>query len=457
MEDADTQSAQQSYWKRWTGESGPFYTACSVYPLDVISNTQVTGPNDKKPDLEVTTGITRQLLRNLPTVLLAVLVIYVPVMVFGFVVDGRLDFPVPSVDARTLGLVVPGVVIACLWLYLIYRIIASTLRGSGIGRSLVFFGTALPLGAGTLHALYTVVTTTEPTGEPAITIQAGYFLFVLVTGHLVYDGLILRTEHLFAKLGNTSIVNQPAYDDFYDEMTEALGDTYGDGPVQIPKSVAFALVVALVPLLLPFVFDSFQPWGMISYIAYNFVTMFVIAVLYDVFVLIYYFVELLRQDILEYQPFHPDEHGGFRDLGRFATRVNVILFVAGAYVVYRFYAEGVVLLSSNEVSTSLDAIIWGLFYIGPLVAYVCLMLFWLYHSFLRLHRKMKEGRQRRIEELQHKSRQEQNNPPQEFSDLNKDAPPWESLQNAPTWPIKRQSLLGILVIDALPVVASLLV
>jgi hypothetical protein len=233
-------------------------------------------------------------------------------------------------------------------------------------RSVVFFGTALPLGIGTIYSVSQAVMNSSLTSEPAMTVQAGYFLFVLVTGHLVYDGLVLKTENLFARLGDTHIVKQEAYNDFYKEMTEALGYQYNISQIRIPRSIVFALVVGLVPLLLPFLFDSFEPWGELSYAAYNLVTLFVLAVFYDVFVLIYYFVELLRRDILEYQPFHPDEHGGFRDLGRFATRVNLILFVVGMYVTYRFYAEGLVHLSGGEISSSIAALTWDLFYIGRL-------------------------------------------------------------------------------------------
>lgn len=455
MDDADPERARQSHWNRWTGDPGPFYRACAVYPFDAFSDAGLAVAEERKPDLEVTAGITRQVLRNLPLVVLAVLAVYVPAKVVGFVAEGRLQFPVGTPGVGTLGLLVPGVLIGALWLYLIYRIIASALCGSSIHRTILFFGTALPLGAGTAHSAYTVWTAAGSAGEPAMTVQAGYFLFVLVTGHLVYDGLVLKTEHLFARLGETGVVAQPAYDEFYEEMTEVLGYTYDVGPVEVPRSIVFALVVALGPLLLPFAFVPFQPWGVLSYTAYNLVTLFVIAVLYDVFVLIYYFVELLRRDILTYQPFHPDEHGGFRDLGRFATRVNVILFVAGAYVAYRFYAEGVVQLSGGAVSSSLGAVTWALFFVGPVAAYVCLVAFWLYHSFVRLHRTMKEGRQRRIEQLQRKARNENGEQTREFADLERDVPPWESLQDAPTWPISRQSLLGIVVVDALPVVVSL--
>lgn len=455
MDDADTEPAQQSHWRRWTGDSGPFYRACAVYPFEAFSDAQLPAADDGKPDLEITAGVTRSVLRNLPLVVLAVLAVYVPAKVVEFVAEGRLQVPAASPDPRTIGLLVPVVLIGTLWLYLIYRVLTSGLRGSSMRRTVVFVGTALPLGAGTVHSAYTVWTSAGSMGEPTMTVQAGYFLFVLVTGHLVYDGLVLKTEHLLARLGETGIVTQPAYDEFYAEVTEVLGYTYDVGPVGVPRSIVFALVVALGPLLLPFAFVPFRPWGVFSYTAYNLVTLFVLAVLYDVFVLIYYFVELLRRDILEYQPFHPDEHGGFRDLGRFATRVNVVLFVAGAYVAYRFYAEGVVQLSGGAVSSPLGAVTWWLFFVGPVVAYVCLVVFWLYHSFFRLHRTMKEGRQRRIEELQRKARDENGEPSKQFADLERDVPPWQSLQDAPTWPISRQSLLGIVVVDALPVVVSL--
>ncbi|ERG91892.1 MAG: hypothetical protein J07HQW1_01926 [Haloquadratum walsbyi J07HQW1] len=291
-----------------------------------------------------------------------------------------------------------------------------------------------------------------------MTVQAGYFLFVLIVGHLVYDGLVLKTEHLLDQLGKTSIVNSDAYGTFYTDMTEKLGSSYTHEaiPIELPRSLVFALVVALGPLSLPFVFTSFQPWEAISYMAYNLVTVFVIAVFYDVFVLIYFFVELLRKDILQYRPFHPDEHGGFRDLGRFAMRVNVILFVAGMYVAYRFYAEGVVRLSGTNLSSPIAALTWGIFYLGPLAGYVALTVFWLYHSFIRIHRKMKKGKKQQIEEKQREARKRESNRSHsdEFTDTQTDAQPWQSLQGAPTWPIKRQSLIGVVVIDTLPIVAS---
>lgn len=453
MDDDESNPAQQSNWKRWTGETGPFYLACAVLPFDSLSDGPTTYP-EKKPEIEVTSGITRLVLRNLPAVLLAVLAVYVPAAAFGFIKEGRLSISIGTPDMATIGLLIPGVLIAAVWLYLIYRIVTNPLYGSVLQRSAVFFGTVLPLGIGTVYTLYDVLLVSGSTGKPAVTVQAGYFLFVLIVGHLVYDGLVLKTEHLLSQLRETSIVKQEKYKTFYQDMTDTLGDSYDVGPVELPQSVVFALVVALGPLLLPFTFTSFPLWEATGYVAYNLVTLFVIAVFYDTFVLFYYFVELLRRDILQYQPFHPDEHGGFRDLGRFAMRVNAILFVAGMYVAYRFYAEGVVRLSEIAVSSPVAALTWGAFYVGPLIGYIALTAFWLYHSFLRIHREMKKGKQQQIEQNQRKDQETDQPHPYEFTDTQTDAEPWQSLQGAPTWPIKRQSLVGVVVIDTIPVVAS---
>jgi hypothetical protein len=453
MDDDGSKPAQQSHWQRWTGETGPFYRTCAVVPFDSVSNRSDTFPAEK-PDIEVTTGITRLVLHNLPVFLLAVLSVYVPTLAFGFINKGPISVSSGTPDLATIGLLVPGALIAAVWLYLIYRIVTKPLDGSSLHRSTVFFATALSLGIGTVYTLYDVLLVSGSTGKPSVTVQAGYFLFVLIVGHLVYDGLVLKTEHLFSQLRETSVVKQEAYDKFYREMTETLGASYEVGPVELPQSVVFALVVALGPLLLPFTFTSFPLLAAIGYVAYNVVTLFVIAMFYDIFVLIYYFVELLRRDILQYQPFHPDEHGGFRDIGRFAIRVNAILFVAGMYVAYRFYAEGVVRLSETVVSSPVTALTWGAFYIGPLIGYVVLTVFWLYHSFLRIHREMKKGKQRQIEKNQRKDQNTDQRHSHEFADVQTHAEPWQSLQGAPTWPIKRQGLVGIVVIDTIPIVAS---
>jgi len=468
MSGDDSESAQTSHWERWTDDSGPFYQACAVFPFDSVAEPNGDSLNNSHPSARFATGITRKLLRNIPMFVLLTGTVYFSIMSLRAISTGEIQVNLPRLTFQAVGLLIPGLVIGAFWLYLIYRVLTATLQGSSVHRSTVFFVTTLILAAGTAHAGYTAWANAGATTEPAITVQMGYFLFVLVTGHLIYDGLALKTENLLARLGETSIVRQPMYDEFYTELTNSIGDTISIKWLEIPRSVGFAVVVALGPILLPVIVSPWAGWGELSYVAYSLVTLFVIAVLYDVFVLIYMFTELLRRDILEYQPFHPDDRGGFRDLGKFATRVNAILAVAGGYVAYRFYAEGILNLPSGGVEPSLLGVTWVVLYAGPIGAYVFLVLFWLYHSFWRLHSKMEEGRQQRIEELQREAKEgsqqrrltefqknakvEDPGLTREFVDPETDAPAWESLQDAPTWPIKRQGLFGILVVDAIPIV-----
>lgn len=454
MTDEDAELAQKSHWERWTGDSGPFYRACSVWPFDSVSeHTTDTGKHDQ-PAVQFTSGITRQLLRHLPTILAISMVLYFGINFAQAVVTGEVQFALPQLTLRGGAVLMGGLGVGLLWVYLVYRLLASVISGSGMYRSLLFFATALPLVAGTTYAVYKALTVAGSGAEPALTVQAGYFLFVLIAGHLVYDGLALKTENLFTQMRDSSIVSQPAYNEFYTELTATLGDTLTVGPISIPRSAAFALVVALGPLMLPVIVTPWAGWGEIAYLVYSIVTLFVIAMLYDVFLLVYKFTDLLQRDILTYQPFHPDDHGGFRDFGRLATRVNVILVVAGGYVAYRFYAEGLLNIPSGGIEPTLLGLTWVVLYIAPIAAYALLALFWLYHSFWRLHQKMEEGRQKRIEELQRTTDGEDQQPRQDFADLEVSAPAWESLRDAPTWPIKRQGLFGILVMDAVPVVIT---
>ena len=96
-----------------------------MYRCDRLSDAERTVSNAKKPDIEVTAGIIRQILRNLPIVLLSVLLIYVPATALGFISEGRLTFPITVLNVGSVGLLLFGVLV--IWLYLIYRIIASPL------------------------------------------------------------------------------------------------------------------------------------------------------------------------------------------------------------------------------------------------------------------------------------------------------------------------------------------
>lgn len=445
MADEDHQ-AHTSLWTPWLGGAGPFYQSCAVIPFDPASDAAT---DVEQPASTFTTGLVRLALRNVPVFLLAVLVVYVPMKLLSHSFP---DNSLPAMEQVAVVLVVSGLVVGALLLLLLHQIAVPAISPSTLHRTVFFFGTAFPLAGGTGVALSVVVFGSA--SDPAVTVQAGYFLFVLVAGHLVYDGLALRAEHLFANLGKTDVVDSDRYERFYTDLSDVLGATISLGPVTISRALAFALILALGPIFLPVAANPWGPPDLIAYAAYSVVTLLVVAVLYEVVVLIVKFTELLQSDLLVYQPFHPDEHGGFRDFGRFATRVNVILVLAGSYVAYRFYAEGVLRLPGAGLDAPFLAFNWTVMYLGPVLAYVVLVVFWLYHSFWRMHRRMERGRKRRIEELQRRAHEKATDPDQ-LSHLDTEATVWEALQSAPTWPIKRQGLVGIVLIDAIPAVIPL--
>jgi len=182
-----------------------------------------------------------------------------------------------------------------------------------------------------------------------------------------------------------------------------------------------------------------------------------VAALFQFGVLIRYFSKLLSSDHLSYQPFHPDERGGFRDLGRFATRVNAILLVGGGYVLFRFYTGGLRVLSGGSLETMLDFFQWTTSFVGPILVYAAIVVGWLYFSFWRMHRRMKRGREQKIEELQrrHRSRDDLSEREEQMKDIEVDWPVYEALQNAPVWPINRGSMMTIVAIDMAPMLLGL--
>jgi uncharacterized membrane protein len=449
----EEETAYASYWERWTRERGPFYRSCAVVPLDSATEpTADNGDGIDRPEIVFTTGLPRLMLRNLPILLLGVLALYVPAATIGAVRKGRIGVSLPAFDTGTVALLLPVAVLGAVWIYVLYRFLTAVLDGSTAYRSVVFFLTAIPLTAGTVYTIYTSMTT--GTIPPGPVVQAGYFLFVLVAGHLVYDGLVLRTENLLSELGKSDIVDAEAYEQFREERLSTLGSTIAIGPVTVSRSMAFTGVLSFIPLLMPIVTLNWNIWQILAFVPYSVATILVVAVAYDTFVLIYVFMALLQSDVLVYKPFHPDDHGGFRDLGRFATRVNTILAVTGGYVAYRFVVEGLYYFGNGGFESTMGTVTWGVSYVVPILAYVAFVLFWLYHSFWKLHRRMERGRRKRVEKCQREAREAQDTPPEEFTDPFVDAPAWEALKSAPTWPVNRQGLIGIVAIDMLPLLAS---
>lgn len=172
---------------------------------------------------------------------------------------------------------------------------------------------------------------------------------------------------------------------------------------------------------------------------------------FQFFVVIYYFHRLLADHspnnesasgfTLKYQPRHPDGNAGFRDMGQFAARVNLLLILGGLYLAQRFYVGSLPQLPDSSLGSP-EMMAWIFNSIGPFVVYLFAVIVWLYFSFWQLHKTMRRGRERRI-----KAAVEANggNLPDGKQDF----------KNAPLWPLNIRVFFSILVGDLLPLVTLL--
>jgi hypothetical protein len=476
---APTGADANTLWQRWTADTGPFYQSCVILGFDHFTETNVprrTGA--EKPDLQFCSGALRLALRHIPVLLLLA-------ASTAFVIGQMNDFFLPfgtylpldvlsvSVQAEYL-LAVP---LGILWLALLARIFRESVGTAGfqLHRTLVFYVTALVLAAGVAYSLYLVVTNRVTGSQQHLAFRSGYFLFILIEGHLVYDGLVLRGENLFWNLKDSSIVDSERYETFRSQLTDSLAPfefgpytlpvgsgSYTVGPLGISSGILFAVVLLGPTIPLPMLtFETSHPLlGRLSYGITVALQIFLVAILFQFVVLLWQFSKLLSKDYIDYKPFHPDEHGGYRALGRFATRVNLMLAVGGGYVAFRFVTGGLTHLQGFANKSGLWVLTWVISFLGPMVVYAAVVVLWVYFSFWRIHRQMRRGRREKIQNLQRQARDDSGeDTPSETSqmaDLELDAPVWESLQSAPVWPIKRRSLLGVVLLDTIPIFATLL-
>jgi hypothetical protein len=477
--DSSAAAEANTLWQRWTADTGPFYQSCAVLGFDHFTEENVPRRDaTEKPDLQFCTGWLRLALRHIPVLLLFAASL-------SFVVEQVNDFFLPFGTYLPLGVLsvsiqaeyLLAVPLGVLWIALLARIFRSSVSTEEfqIHRTLVFAATALVLVAGVIYFLYLVVTNRVTGSQQHLAFRSGYFLFILLAGHLAYDGLVLRGENLFWNLKDSRIVDSEQYETFRQQLTNSLapielgpyalpgGDGRTLGPFRVSPGVLFAVVLLAPTIPLPLLtFETSHPLlGKIAYGTTVLLQIFLVAVLFQFVVLVWQFSKLLSKDYIDYKPFHPDEHGGYRALGRFATRVNLILAVGGGYVAFRFVTGGLTHLEGFGSQSGLWVVTWVISFLGPMVVYAAVVVLWVYFSFWRIHRQMRRGRREKIQKLQRQARDgdgdDAPSTDNEMEDLELDAPVWESLQGAPVWPIKRRSLAGIVVLDTVPILVTLLV
>jgi len=158
---------------------------------------------------------------------------------------------------------------------------------------------------------------------------------------------------------------------------------------------------------------------------------------------------------LTYRPFHPDGRGGFRDIGKFATRVNLLLIMAGLYTGYRLYVQGMRVTPAETVSglpLEAGATVWFVSYVVPILAYGVAAGAWLYYSFWHLHLRMAREREQQYTERQRALRTGRG---ERVGDL-EDATDWLEKRNAaPTWPINNRQLASMVSGSVVPLLLSL--
>lgn len=468
-------------WQRWCPITGPFYQSCAVAGFDAVSDTKLnTRQGTEKPTLQFCSGLLRLGLRNTPIlILIGASLSFALNQLNDFYLPFGTYLPVNIVSPTVEPLYLLGLPFVILWGVLLVRIFRTSISTDEfqIHRTIVFYGTALLLLAGVGVAIYLVLTNKVTGTRQHISFRAGYFLFIFLEGHLAYDGLALRGENLLWNLKQSEIVDKDQYDQFRTQLTQSLApielgpvsvpvggsETTTLGPLRVTPGLLFA-VVLLVPFIpLPILaYQTSHP--LIGRLAYSITVVFqifLIGVLFQFVVLVWQFSTLLSGDYLDYKPFHPDEHGGYRALGRFATRVNIMLVVAGGYVSYRFVTGGLPQFRAISGESFVELLTWGISFVAPFLVYLAVVILWLYFSFWRMHRQMQRGRREKIQILQQRARdavdEDEERAETQMEDLNLDAPAWESLRNAPVWPIKRRSLLGIAVLDTLPVLATFII
>ncbi|MFC6989622.1 hypothetical protein ACFQJD_14600 [Haloplanus sp. GCM10025708] len=324
---ASAAAEANTLWRRWTADTGPFYQSCAILGFDHLSEANVPRrEGTEKPGIQFCTGLLRLALRHIPILLL--------LTASTAIVVGQLnDFYLPFGTYLPLGVVsvqaeyLLAVPLGILWIALLARIFRESVSTDDfqIHRTLVFSGTALCLLVGVGYSVYLVVTNRVTGSQQHLAFRSGYFLFILLEGHLAYDGLVLRSENLFWNLKNSRIVDSAQYDAFRRQLANSLGalevgpytlplgsEGRTIGPLRISPGVLFAIVLLAPVTPLPLLtFETSHP--LLGHIGYGITValqIFLVAVLFQFVVLLWQFSKLLSGDYLDYKPFHPDEHGG---------------------------------------------------------------------------------------------------------------------------------------------------
>ncbi len=463
-------------WKRWTDRQDNLHlhNVCDLVPsLEWTSDAPFVRfrpeggdpPTFVDPDTGETRrfvfvgGLPRQILRHTPLVILLAAIVLFGGAELVDTVNG-ISALVPQFDGGSWLLGVWAAPLPFL-VYLLYA--AGVLGGPNRSASELIAVYALPLVliAGIIASLGLVFTAESPAELPSnIVYVSGYLLTLLVGGQLFYE-TVLRTEHLFVNLPDTDIVRHE--DDYYRLLSE-MHESLSTRVLGIPAAHAFGLLFAVQFGVLWTIASGPQELGFLPNVAINTAldTVLVIAT-FQFVIIIRYANELLSDNgaydhVLGYEPFHVDARGGYKDLGRFAIRFNLLIGMGALYLVYRLYASG-----SRGVPPEglvgfvdqFDMLIWLINYAGPVLVFAIVLIAWVYLAFWGMHMKMLREKDRATAAYQGNPQSDGKAgagvPNEELAD----GPAWEDIRDAPEWPVNPNRLRGIVTSTFLPLLFPL--
>lgn len=326
---------------------------------------------------------------------------------------------------------------------------------------LMVYGLLGWLGLMVTISIVIVFFSNAPSELPKLPIfTSGLLLAMLLGGMIGYD-LMIRGENLFWNLDLKNIIENPeGYREFRQELKQRLKLTIPFTDISIAPvfGALFVLQFGVFWLLTSGPQSLNSTIGLAINLLLDF---FMMAAVFQFLIGLQLFRPLLTTGVdtsegkveLVYRPFHPDNHGGFRDLGRVAMRINTMLALGGFYYAYRLYVQGSrAFVPGMMDSVSLSLIIWIVNYVSPIVLYVLLAAIWLYSTFWQLHLLMSHHKERLVLAKQQRERDSEADTP--IGDV-VDERAWNELRDAPEWPIDRRQISTALFANSLPVLLSI--
>lgn len=451
-------------WKRddelYVGESGIHEYCAPYFRLDEFHRE--TGPLNLESSEDcdelrffAEAPFVRTILKNSPQILLGLylLVVGYAELYPGASMDGiGTLIPVITSDAALMS---TGVIFVWLVVFVSFVWLYGVAGGSdGWQRfrdQLVKFsrpgGYYLGLGlltVGTVCSITIVGTASLGGPGPNIVFTSGYFLLLYVSGPVVYDG-IHRTERLFNDIDDLAFVDRPITEtEFYDQNVAAFNSTR----VIMAMGAIFVLPFVLIwaSNTGPFNLDS----QLLLTVA-GVINVLIVALAIHFIILIRLLAAMLKHagtpsSDLTYKPFHPDMAAGFRDLGRFATRVNLLLLLGALYLLYRLYVHGQLafLLSGTQFNWHAVDIVWTVNFSLPMLAFSLVAFLWFYYSFLLIHRAMKRTKKQQIRKIV----------TDDYEGISEEYD-WTPIQAAPVWPINSRIIVALLSADLVSLLLAL--